>query len=113
MASDEHTCGLGKTFRGRFRHLDHYGQPFLQERRDISGTSQEHDSVKRVALDNVSYTETAKMAEEMYRMDIDDSEIKIKPELWDDYNGMFSLEDKSTKSIKVKVEPNVEEDEEL
>jgi hypothetical protein len=85
----------------------------LQERRDISGTSQEHDRIKRIAPGKVSYTETAKMAEEMYKMDIGDSEIKIKPEPRDDYNGMFSLEDKSTKSIKVKVEPNVEEDEEL
>jgi len=92
------------SFKGRFRHLDPYGQPILQERRAIPGSGQDKNRSNRIKL-NVSYKETVRMAEKMSEMEIDDKEM-IKPEPRDDYNGMFSLDEKFP---KVKMEPIEEE----
>jgi len=71
LLGSEHTCGIGRGYRGKWRHLDHNGRSLIED--DESSLQRKQ---KRVAV---------KMEEDLAKMDIDDG-VKIKREPIDDFD---------------------------
>lgn len=98
------------TFEGRWRHLDHNGQPILRENKYAGSRSGVFNTLVgsyKVVPNSGGFKAPVEVSEELEKLMIDDDEPTVKSEPQDDY-GVF-VNSQQSDYEKVKEEPFNEE----